>query len=153
MIVFIDQHSSTTLIATLHLFVCLDVSAVCLDRSVIAVCQAFPRPINESEAIVMITLSANDSLMCVESYKIHFNGENKTVPVNSPEANFTISSEEVHLSFQGEIYLLDFEENSGELPCDFNIPGESFIYNFLTLKAMILIKIAYKIVFYHCSQS
>ena len=77
----------------------------------------------------MITLSTNASLMCVESYQVHFNGENKTVPVDSPEANFTISNEEFQQSYDGEIYLLDFEENSGDVPCDFDIPGESFICN------------------------
>ena len=86
-------------------------------------CQASSSPVNESEAIVMITISTNVSLMCVESYEIHFNGESKTVPVDSPEANFTINIEKFHSFFEGEIYLLDFEENSGGVPCDFNIPG------------------------------
>ena len=107
---------------------------------VTAVCQASSSPVNESEAIVMITLSATSSLMCVELFEIHFNGKNKTVPVDSPAANFTvpvnlpvtdftISNEELEPFLKGEVYFLDFEKNRSEVPCFFRIPGEFHFNN------------------------
>ena len=67
--------------------------------------------------------------MCVELFEIHFNGENKTVPVDSPEANFTISNGGVQPFLDGEIYLLDFANNKIEVPCLFHIPGEFHFNN------------------------
>ena len=93
-------------------------------------CQASSSAVNESEAIVMITLSSNASLMCVKLFEIHFNEENKTVPVDSPEANFTISIYRGLQPFlEGEIYLLDLENNKTEVPCVFHIPGEFHFNN------------------------
>ena len=79
----------------------------------------------DSKSDIMITLQTNASLMCVVGYEIQFNGESKSVSLESPSANFTISTAEGQ-PFQKEIivYTLDSENRTGQTPCVFSISGE-----------------------------
>ena len=97
----------------------------CSTTSVVPTCQASSTSDGDSEADFSIMLSTNGSLMCVVGYVIQFNGENRTVPVSSPSATFTINLTQGHpLNKEIMVYTLDYENRTGRIPCTFNIPGK-----------------------------
>ena len=91
-------------------------------------CQATQNAANVSETNLFITISSLESLMCVVGYNIYFNGQNKIVLLDSPSTAFTIGFAE-ELFTQNEIpivvvYTLGIKNETGQVPCTFNIVGE-----------------------------
>ena len=74
---------------------------------------------------VLITLPSNVGLMCVERYRIHFDGRNETVSATTPSATFIVSNIPGQAILDGAIYTLDFENRTSQIPCTFNFTGES----------------------------
>ena len=102
----------------------IDGPADCSTTSVILQCQVTGAE-DQSKTDFLITVFTNSTLMCVEGYQIEFNGENKSVSLESPTANFVINvSEDQPLLNEIIVYTLDFENRTGNVPCNFNIPGE-----------------------------
>ena len=102
----------------------IDGPADCSTMSVIPQCQATIAE-DESTADFLITVSTNGTLMCVEGYQIQFNGENKSVSLESPTANFVINvSDGQPLLNEIIVYTLDFENRTGNVLCNFNVLGE-----------------------------
>ena len=103
-----------------------DRPADCSTMSVAPLCRISTNSENSAENRVLITLSTNGSLMCVERYLIQFNGENRTVPVSSASAEFLVTITQGE-PFDNEIivYTLDYENRTGQVPCVFISTGES----------------------------
>ena len=105
-----------------------DGPANCSSTSIVPECQITTNTQSSSEAQVLISLSAIGSLMCVVRYLIQFNGENRTVPVNSPSAEFPVTITQGNTSdIEVVVYTLDYENRTGQMPCIL-IAGESSQY-------------------------
>ena len=101
----------------------LDKPADCSSDSVFPACHATTNAMDD--IVLSVTLSHPNSLDCVEGFQIHYNKENKTVSLSSPTAQFTFSYEGGQ-PVQNEIvvHTLDYENRTGDLPCNFSIVGE-----------------------------
>ena len=113
------------IILLLHYNSLIDRPADCSGVSVALKCHAIPSAEDDVKIDISVTLSASDDLMCVVGYLIQFNGENKTVSLDSPSANFTVSVEEGQpLPNDIVVYTLDYENRTGQIPCNSKIVGE-----------------------------
>ena len=106
----------------------IDGPANCSDMHVMPKCHVSTSD-EDSRSDMVITLQNNSSLMCVVGFQVQFNGESKNVTLESPSAIFAINTTHEQL-LQKEIivHTLDFENRMGQMPCIFDISGESTHY-------------------------
>ena len=99
--------------------------ADCSTTSVILQCRATSAE-NEATSDFLITVFTDGSLICVKEYQIEFNEENKSISLESPMANFVINDVSDGQPLLNEIivYTIGFQNETGKVPCNFNIPGE-----------------------------
>ena len=97
----------------------------CSRMSVMPECRATTNAADDTEIELSITISTANSLMCVDRYRVQFNGENQTVPLGSPSNNFVISGTDQPVQNEIVVYTLDYENRTGQVPCTFSVPGES----------------------------
>ena len=86
-------------------------------------CDVFPSAMDNSIVDLQIQLSTNSDFMCAVDFLVQFDGENKTVPIDSPSVNFTIGNEGEKYLLEGMIYTVDNESRIGQIPCSFIISG------------------------------
>ena len=104
-----------------------DGPANCSNGSVVPVCRAKPIAEDDMKTDILVTLSSTCSydLMCVMGYRIQFNGESRNVSLDSPSANFIISTEEGQpFSNKIVVYTMDYENRTGQIPCAFKVAGK-----------------------------